>query len=78
MKSKNYRYNTICKNCGKYIKKNEKGLHKKCQPRLMASRFLCGMCKKYKPYDDFGRDKSKKYGIRFNCKECRRKKDNGN
>jgi len=71
---KNYRYNIRCCNCGELIKRN----HKCERNRLRWNKFLCGDCKKYKPYISFGRDKSKKYGIRFNCKECRRKKGNGN
>jgi len=83
MTKKNYRYNVICKNCGKFISRKNEYEHKtlfcfKCESRVELDKFLCGICGKYLPYDKFGRDKSKKYGIRYNCNDCRKKKGWGN
>lgn len=78
MKKKNYRYSKHCKNCGKYIKLIDIDKHKLCKPKILFNKFLCGNCGRYKSYEEFGRDKTKKYGIRHNCYECRRVKGNGN
>ena len=35
---------------------------------------VCGTCKVEKPFDAFHKDAKKKHGIRYDCKECNRKR----
>jgi len=75
---KNYRYKNRCKDCGKFVSKKNTNHYKVCKPKINGDMFLCKSCGEYKFYENFGRDKEKRYGIRYNCKECRRKAGNGN
>lgn len=73
-------YNLHCPNCGRYLVCNY------CSPKIvygsdegiMVLLYKCGDCKKYLPSRKFQKDNRKKYGIRYNCKECRSKRGNGN
>lgn len=66
---KNYRYKTICHECGEFIKKK----HKCKRKRLKHNKFYCRKCKEYLKYDNFQRDCTKRYGINTICKKCRSK-----
>jgi DNA-directed RNA polymerase subunit RPC12/RpoP len=74
-----------CKNCGHFLDLSGKCNNPKCKKRVINRYLLfgeelyrCGDCGKYLPKDYFGFDKSKKFNIRYNCKECRSKNGNGN
>ena len=72
-----YRYNKSCRECGKFIPMNK--IHN-CSvgQKVKDGNFLCGVCKNYLPYEQFPKDKTKKYGIMHLCKSCRSKRGNGN
>jgi hypothetical protein len=65
-----------CKFCGEFVENKSK--HKCKRKKVKAHKFKCGDCKKYLYKRYFQKDKSRKYGIRYNCKKCRAKKGNGN